>query len=302
MDNMFIHTKNPEWIALRETEWREHIEYRLKQNGYTKSQIQAVKDYSFSGDIAKLLEKLKRKKLPFLMYEVLSYAPFNQRAEFEFVVQYYCENYLSDRVNDGLINLDAAKREFTSYLVGLLYRLHNPFIGRLFSKEVIEMVFGSEFRDKKLEYPVEFSIIGKPEICINPNILIQDLLPRFEDYLFNNERHKIYADYKLTVDYCLSLFPYIDTHPFTLKLLENKYYGNELDFDPWLNQSTFRMFFANLYGYMHDYNVKDEFGFFDSELQEYMKNRIESMNLGSDYNAMIDMIHRHNGKVLLISE
>jgi hypothetical protein len=302
MDDMFSHTRNPEWIALREAEWQEHVEYRLKQDGYTKGQIQAVKDFSFSGDIATLLQKLKRKKFPFLMSELLQYAPFNKRAEFDFVVQYYCENYLAHHVSEGLIKLDIAKGELASYLVRLLYRLENPFIGRMFSTEVINMLFGHEYRDQKIEYPVEFAIVGKPEISINPNTLIQDLLPRFRDYLFDKERHKNYAEYKTMVNYCLSLFPHIDTYPFTLKLLENKYYGDKFDYDPCLNQGTFRMFFANIYGYTHDYNEEGEFGFFDPELQEYMKSKIEGMNLGSEYNAMIDMIHRHKGKVLFVSE
>lgn len=302
INNMFAHTNDPKWIRLRQIEWEEHIERHLKVDGYTKSQIQAIKDFSFSGDIAKLLDKLKRNKSPLLMSEVLFHAPFNKRTEFDFVVKYYCENYLDDKVNAGLINLESCRKVFTSYLISLIYRLDYPFIGRLFCEETIEILFGSTFSAQSTEYPLEFPVIGKPEIRINPDVLINSLLPVFTDYLFNKDRHEAYSVYKPMVDYCLSLFPHLDTYPFTLKKLENRYYGDEYDYEPKLNQSVFRMFFSNVYGYMHEFNEIDEFGFFDPTLQAYMKCKIEDMKLGAEYDALIDMIHRHEGKVLLISE
>ena len=59
---MFEHTKDPDWLKLQEAVWQEHLEYRFKQEGYTKKQTQVVKAFYLSGDIEQFIAGVKRRK------------------------------------------------------------------------------------------------------------------------------------------------------------------------------------------------------------------------------------------------
>ncbi|TAA48355.1 hypothetical protein [Corallincola spongiicola] len=301
MENLFLHTKDKKWIKRREAFWNKHLEYDFKMEGVTKAQTQAYKNYYLTGDIALLLKKVSRKKLPVSMFEVVRYGPFGSQAEFNFVVHYYCENYLADKVSCSDINVDVTKEEIQSYLIDLVNKLDDEFIGD-FAYGMVKILHGETISEKPVEYPTEFSVIGKLSLSFNPNKIIQRLLSKFRDYLFNKQRHKTHYKYKELTGYLLSVLPIIDTLPFSTKLIEKKYYGDEYDYDPYLNQGSIRLFFSNLYGYMHDLNEKKYFGFFDPEYQSFLKDKVEELELGEEFNAMIDMVHRHEGKIIYISE
>lgn len=295
----FTHVADAEWIQQREDYWQEHIEYRLKQDRFSKKQIQVIKNYYFSGDIESVLKDLKSNKNNFDIADILSFCPFRNKDEFDYIVHYYCEHYLPDRISQGAEKLEHAQSSVNHFLLGLAYHLEDPFTGQPFAKEMVALLFGDTFKPL-VKYPESFPLIGQPVLNINPNQLIQRLLPGICDYLFDDIRHVSHSAYIDSVSYCLSLFAYIDTSPFSLALIKDNYCVDK--YNPYLNQGTYRMFFANIYGYMHEYNEPERFGFFDAELQEYLKCEIEKMRLGSKYDAMIDMIHRHKGNVVEMSE
>jgi hypothetical protein len=162
---------------------------------------------------------------------------------------------------------------------------------------MITLLFKNHF-EPEVKYPIIFSLIGQPIIKLNPNQLIQRLLPRVRDFLFNKERHFTQAVLPDTIEYYLSLFPLIDTFPFTSELLDRHDINEELDYKPGLNQRVFRSFFSSMYGYKYGENYDT----IDPILQKGIKERIENMKLGPGYDAMVDMIHRHQGEVMYVSE
>jgi len=297
----FTHVIDVEWIQQREGYWQEHIEYRLKQDGFSKKQIKVIKNYYFSGDIESVLKDLKSNKNNFDIADVLSFCPFRNKDEFDYIVHYYCEHYLPDRISQGTEKLEHAQSSVNHFLLGLAYHLEDPFTGQPFAKEMVALLFGDTFKPL-VKYPESFPLIGQPVLKINPDQLIQRVLPGIRNYLFDGPRHLSHSGYVGSVPYCLSLFSHIDTYPFSLALIEREFCFDQNVYQPYLNQRSYRMFFANLYGYRHESNDPERFGFFDEELQKYLKCEIEKMEFGSEYDAMIDMIHRHEGSVIRLSE
>ena len=300
-NDLFTHVNEPLWAAGREAYWIENNEFELKQDRFTKKQIAVLKAYYMTGDIEALFVGLKRMKGALDFYFVLNYAPFVKKAEFDYVVRYYCENYLPGKIEDGTQKLNNAQVEFKSYLTGLLCSLKDPFIGQSFLKEMTGLVFGNSYKPE-VSYPEFFPLLGQPKIVINPNVLLQRLIPSVGGYLFDKYRHKQQRYQVKVVDYTLSLFSIAETAPFLLEKLNRNDVDEKHDYYPGLNQGTLRMFFANLYGYQHEYDEEEWYAEMDTEFQEELRIKIENLKLGPEFDAMIDMIHRHKGKVINVSE
>lgn len=301
-NTLFTHVHDKDWIKLREDYWQEWCEPDLKSyHGYTKKQIQVMKAYYESGNIEALFSNLKRMKEPLEVYEVLALSPFKCKEEFDYIVGYYCEYYLPEHLESGAISLEHTQNYIQKYLASQLSGGDQSGLGNPFALEMSDIIFGEHFKPEVI-YPISFPHLGQPVIALNLNTHIGGVMPKIRGYLFDKKRRTTNPISNTTVNYFLSLLPLVDVYPFSLKLIENKKSREERDYTPHKNQYLFRSFFANLYGYMHDANDENVFGFFAPELQADIKAKIENMNLGPEFDALIEMIHRHKGEVLYISE
>lgn len=298
MSDLFLHVQDTTWQARREAFWDKHLEYRHKLEGLTKAQRLAIRDFYLTGDIETLLVKYKSKKLRLTLYNVLTHSPFKTLDEFDHVVSCFCQ-HLADKADIDDVLIKREQEFFSTFLTSTMCFLDDEFIGE-FAVTAVTQIFGEIYLgNNEIVYPLYFPVIGQPKILINPNNVIRSLTGKVNGYLFNKERHHSHAVYKNTIDYYLSLFPYIDIYPFSTQLIEKKYYLDELGYNPLINQRTFRMFFPRLYGYL---KIEGEYGYCDPELQAYIKSKIEEMQLGKEYDAMVAMIHRHKGDVDYVSE
>lgn len=301
-DALFSHVNDPDWIELRESYWQEWVEEELKSyHGYTKKQIKVMKAYYQSGNIEALFNDLTRMKEPLEIYEVLDLTPFHCKTEFDYIVHYYCEYYFPEHLNSDAIPLERTQRYIREYLIGVLCGGGMDGMGNPFAVEMSNAVFGNKFK-QKIKYPESFPLIGQLALTLNPNVVFRGLMFKITGYMFNKIKHVTSPVSATTVDYFLSLLPLIDVYPFTLTLLERPNVAEQREYEPYFSQNAFRVFFTNVYGYAFDYDEESEFGFFTPELQADIKTKIENMALGEGFDALIDMIHRHKGQIMYVSE
>ena len=297
---MFEHTNDKNWQESRQAAW---VNEDLKESDLecTRTQLKAYRNYFLSGDIGGLVKAFRGKKQLLLISEIMKFGPFVKKEEFDHNLEFYLAEYAAEKLEQNILWYDLSNLEgaFTRFLIHLNFELHDPFVGSPFASSMVDLMFGDHF-EPVVNYPTEFSVFGNVQFSNNPDVLFHNFNHKFRQYLARKPAHESHVAYMTRLPYYLSLFPHLGTSPFSLRELDDDDFENVvMEARPSSIQFIFRALLANLHGYKHDYDDDEpkDFGFNDPKFRDELRQAIKSLNLGKPYDDLVDMIHRHKGKI-----
>lgn len=297
---MFEHTLDEDWQNRRQAAWdREDLD-ELKSE-CTRTQMKALAQYYQTGNAPDLIRAFANKKQVLLLSEITKFGPFADCSEFHHNIECYCANYAAEKLTQNIMFYDmpALERTFCRSLFNLNFDLHNPFTGAPFASSLVAEVFGDQFKSE-ISYPTEFSVLGSVKCSINADLMFHYFNRVFRHHLARKSAHQSHAVYRSRLPYYLSLFPHLETAPLSTAKLDNDDFDNILmEARPTATQFSFRMLLANLYGYQHDCDADEpkNFGFANQEFRDELRQGLELLNLGQNYDDLVGLVHKHKGKI-----
>lgn len=275
---------------------------------FDKNDIKAVKQYFKSGDLEKYLASGCKIQPNFVLF-------LFPKPTFDEVIsrlKIYWDWVLDDkanRLNDEHKNF-ASLDEYFMRVFGFLfdYQYGNHYSNELIA-DVFHWAYGPTY-DPEWQFPITFGPDDwRPHVSVNVNEMGTRLINGLDNCCFSDQQSQYYNDsrYAHFVDYCLSLFPLLDTDCYATKYFDRRHKENGKRTGKRTYQHRMRGFLCHMNGIApqeeDDVGIKyPDLIINTPEVVEKLRDGIAKLELPDEYHKLIKFILKHGTKAMEIDK
>jgi len=299
-----------EWQERRKAVWQRELESWTRSRAVDPDYEgdPALEDFFWSGNIERFIHaKVKQGDMPGRFWGwVLKAEPTRNYEALVRSIRIFWEWVLEDpseRLPNNSRSEKMPAQELFEKPIQRLGSVNTPILDPICSARLFKECYGETFQAETV-FPYPLGKEGwQPVLRSDPEDRFWKLQSSLSDYLFKEKQDIKVRQSPALVEHWFSTIPLLTDHrmyhTFLYEDEDHPSYEKNLVNKQW----TIRSFLANLY----DYNVWYEDGIEsvthnDPELENYIKDRLNAMEMPDEYHQLLEFIHKHKEDCVFESE